>query len=372
MILHLLPLLLFPLPAISIPTILLPTPTGPFSIGRYSTRLTSNKTDPFNAPNPRSVLLTHFFPIPPIPASSLIPEVPGPAPVLRAMEAAFNVVNPNALEKIGRYSQERTSLPAGFVPTVILTPGFASTTVFHSSLIEDLVSHGYRVTAVDHPYDSIVTAYPDGEVVDVSPEALNATPEELRDRWLKQRIEDLGFVMERLNARKVVLVGHSTLGGAAAVDAARRYPGRVFGAINLDGVLFDTRETAGRSILLMESESQSENDDKKWDDLRISKEKTQRNVGGLQTMVWVDAVGVEHWGWTDLKHMGEGIGEPQDLVDGFAGAADKFWQTSLVRVWVKDWVEYVLGKGTGEVVLGRNREGWEDVKFRYPVPAVGK
>jgi hypothetical protein len=61
-------------------------------------------------------------------------------------------------------------------PVLLFSHGLEEKSCFYTALIEDLVSHGYVVAAMEHPNHSLGVAYPDGRVVTFD-----------RKKWKEQR-----------------------------------------------------------------------------------------------------------------------------------------------------------------------------------------
>ncbi len=141
-------------------------------------------------------------------------------------------------------------------PVILFSHGlFGSTRDLHVSIIEDLVSHGFIVVSVGHPYFEMATVYPDGRVV--TDEELSAqfdmmAPHEEQPLFLTEAIgvykADLRFVLDQLELinkdaksifytrfdfDRVGIMGHSA-GGTAAIETCR-VDNRCKAAINLDG-----------------------------------------------------------------------------------------------------------------------------------------
>ena len=138
-------------------------------------------------------------------------------------------------------------------PVVIVSPGYGNAAVQYTGLVEELVSHGYVVATVDHPFQSRAIVYPDGRIVTVVPSnpSPSADPRCVQD--YRARIEaiagDLRFVLDqltrlnsgepktqfagRLDLDHAAIVGHS-IGGIAATRAALDDV-RFKGAVNFDG-----------------------------------------------------------------------------------------------------------------------------------------
>jgi dienelactone hydrolase len=126
-------------------------------------------------------------------------------------------------------------------PLLVYSHGWRGFRMVHSTLLEDLASHGYVVVALDHTYGSLATVFPDGSVTPLDPDALPSHgPEEVRDAAGEELVatfaRDVEEVVARLadelppevaatvDADRIGLLGHST-GGGAAILACSRLPG---------------------------------------------------------------------------------------------------------------------------------------------------
>jgi predicted dienelactone hydrolase len=140
--------------------------------------------------------------------------------------------------------------------------------------VEDLVSHGFVVVGVDHPYGSAITVFPDGRVVRYRPQdnfdtsTDESTKEAFRiaNEQVHVRAADLSFVLDSLqkfNARdpQGIVTGHLdlarvgifgySLGGAVALQAAWEDP-RFKATEDLDGMLFGESGEQGTEQPFME------------------------------------------------------------------------------------------------------------------------
>jgi predicted dienelactone hydrolase len=144
-------------------------------------------------------------------------------------------------------------VPGGF-PLLVYSPGFAAGLAeTNTFMIQELVSHGYVVLAVDHPYVSLAVRDSAGAIVRfadglealampddpaVSEQSVYAFPVVVDDlRFVLARVLQLGkddpAWRGRIDAARVGVFGHS-YGGAAAAELLRT-DARVKAAINYDG-----------------------------------------------------------------------------------------------------------------------------------------
>jgi hypothetical protein len=72
-------------------------------------------------------------------------------------------------------------------PVVILAHGLGGTSFEYTVLIEDLVSHGYVVAAIENTYMAAAVVFPDGHVVPSyhEPEPANLSPDQRFQRMMK-------------------------------------------------------------------------------------------------------------------------------------------------------------------------------------------
>jgi len=144
-------------------------------------------------------------------------------------------------------------------PLILFSHGANVPTFYYTSLIEDLVSHGFIVTAIDHTYEGKGQAFPDGLVTQNDAEKKRPKSgthgyEALDAKFFKDRInvrvQDVSFVLDKLYrmnagnsllARKIDMdhigiFGHS-IGGVTAAQAALKDK-RIKAAVNLDGLTY--------------------------------------------------------------------------------------------------------------------------------------
>jgi dienelactone hydrolase len=144
-------------------------------------------------------------------------------------------------------------------PVVILSPGAGGTTFEYTSLIGNLVSHGYAVAAIENTYGAPAVAFPDGRIVPAyhEPEPPNLSPDQRFQRMMKsagQAIDtgarDIVFVLnqltslddgnektfvlrKKLDLNRVASMGHSA--GGANATLACQMDARFKACLSLEG-----------------------------------------------------------------------------------------------------------------------------------------
>jgi pimeloyl-ACP methyl ester carboxylesterase len=232
--------------------IVLPRSTGP-----YATTLAieewvdSSRIDPFNSSHARRIMLSGFVPVPV--SRCNLEQVQYMANVTAAAEDEIlgdygwpkGLLNRFVLEvckeKYPIESGERNETQAW--PLVLFSGGLNTTRLFYSHLAQEIASHGFTVVTIDHPYDTDVVEFPNGDVIfggSVAPPTNGSEPTSY-EFGLEVRAQDASFVLDRLgvsveSGEKAVMFGHS-FGGAASATALLKDK-RFRAGINLDGIMF--------------------------------------------------------------------------------------------------------------------------------------
>lgn len=246
-------LLLF-LVAIALPTAipipkLVPT-TGPYAIGTITYYLRDESRAETYSPTPggpRELMAQVWYPAV---ANSDAPR----APYVEAYEIAGPAIAAELKLPSFMFSHLNLSLTearqgAPFVeengrfPIIIFSHGVrAGFRSQNSSQIQELVSHGYVVAALDHSYGGLFTVFPDGRVAFFNNDAVfhnNYTNLPDAARLIDVWADDIGFLLDemgrwdagegvggevfdgRLNLSEIGVFGHSTGGGATVAFCNR-------------------------------------------------------------------------------------------------------------------------------------------------------
>ena len=260
-----------PLPRTEIPQ--LPTPAEPFAIGRVGykwvdmSRPDGHSTDPQAH---RDLMVYLWYPSLKGKAEEIGAYLPGAkrmdanSAVRPVMQEEFGPNWPSivsgALSSLATENAPVVKSPKRF-PVVILAHGLGGTSFEYTALIEDLVSHGYVVAAIENTYMAAAVVFPDGRVIPSyhEPEASNLSPDQRFQRMMKSAgleidtgARDMVFVLnqltkldagnektfvlrKRLDLNRVASMGHSA--GGANATLACQLDARFKACLSLDGAM---------------------------------------------------------------------------------------------------------------------------------------
>jgi len=218
-------------------------------------------------------------------------------------------------------------------PVLVFSPssgGFRSQNTFQ---VEELVSQGYIVVGIDHPYSSSRVVFPDGRVayslpwVDTSSQAAYEASSRKVAAMLDDHVADARFVLDemerwnrpgsnerlagRMDITRVGVFGHS-FGGALAASLCLADP-RVVAGINMDGWMFGDAEKNGiaKPFFFMNS-----GDGRVPDRAAIEKSSGDARIEGEKDLIdWASMESsLQHFGGHHLTVMGSDHGNYSDLV----------------------------------------------------------
>jgi len=249
----------------------LPMPSGTFGIGRIGyewidlSRTDLNSTDPKAH---RDLMVYLWYPSAQgkigqagwyLPGAGAMDADSALQPHMREeFEAAWPLIvsgkiRPHAIENAAVADTPKT------FPIVLFSGGAGSTSFEYTSLIEELVSHGYVVAAVEHTYTALAVAFPKGRIVPFHQETIPSglSADERFKRMMASAgigittgASDLVFVLNRLEkmneagARHFPLSGRldltnvAAMGHSAGADFATRacqLDERIKACVSLDG-----------------------------------------------------------------------------------------------------------------------------------------
>ncbi|HYN88397.1 MAG TPA: hypothetical protein VER55_07695, partial [Ardenticatenaceae bacterium] len=244
-----------------------PAPSGPYAVGRTTFRwedasrpetMTSREDDH------REVVVHLWYPADTTEGARPAPYVPDLEAIRGALEERstlerFKLFGLRFIRSHALADPELAQARDRY-PVLLFSPGNDTNGAFYSAVIEELVSHGHVVAAIDHPYDVMAARLSDGRVATFAgerwpaPTANAAGGEDDHVRFYRERVgvraEDARFVLNRLEALNaapesrfharldlaaVGIFGHS-VGGVTAGTACLLDP-RMRACLNMDGLM---------------------------------------------------------------------------------------------------------------------------------------
>jgi dienelactone hydrolase len=211
----------------------LPRPSGPAAIGSVSLHLIdTSRWDPFApAHTHRSLMVTLWYPAR---RSTAAAAAYLDADVAHAVDGELDVPG-GTFESARSHARNGVAIapPGGRgYPVIVYSPGFGSWRNASTALVEELVSRGFVVVTIDHPYDAAAVEFPNHTIVKARPLVIPDKTKALTyDAWyamvqtlLLVRVADVRFVIDEL----------AVLNAGRNPDVERRrLPGHLAGALDL-------------------------------------------------------------------------------------------------------------------------------------------
>jgi hypothetical protein len=237
----------------------LPDPTGSYAVGRTREHWVDTRAEIITAASDdaREVTVYLWYPAAPNedPTAAYVENLEALEPVLeRRTRRAYEHVSTHATA-LGPVADDPNTFPL-----LVFSPGNDMLSAQYTALIEELVSHGFVVAALEHPYDTRAVELESGQPVAYAadswpalpPPPASGTPDPssthalfYRER-VSVRAQDVSFVIDRLTEHATTdpvasridfehigLLGHS-VGGVAAGEGCQVDP-RIDACLNLDG-----------------------------------------------------------------------------------------------------------------------------------------
>lgn len=304
-----------------LPVVHLPEPGGPYAVGRTDFRMTDYERDELfteDSLDYRSLLVTAWYPAEVKDGMSLTcywdkEGKTGKAYSLSAGMGKFWYTH-LSLVKTNSYREAPLACGESPFPVIIYSPSFYGMNSENTMLLEELASFGYIVFSIAHTYETIVSVFPDGEVIPGNLDHISElydskadqeeqlyedykhtddikrktdlikqilVVDELFNQLVKIRMEDAVFVLneiEKLNREasnfhakmdlgQVGIMGWS-FGGAAATEACIA-DSRFKAGINIDGWpygnLFNSAEALFQPMMRIRSDKQDEREEEQED-----------------------------------------------------------------------------------------------------------
>ncbi|KAI1170918.1 hypothetical protein F4777DRAFT_567467 [Nemania sp. FL0916] len=346
-----------------------PAPGGPYRVLWENKELIDEgRVDPFNSSRTRRMMISHFTPVAADQCTQTCREPYMPAVIASIedgiLEAAFADFGwPQGLLSGLKLDVccgvlKPTSSSARF-PTVLFGTGLNTTRLWYTDFAMEVASLGYQVIVMDHPYETDVVMFPDGEIVFGG--AIPADPDNTTaiDFGLEVRTADVSFVLDTLKICKTVYFGHS-YGGASAADATRVEP-RISAGLNLDGALWGPVVNAGVSRPFINfSGGENSTNDLSWKGFYEAQAEKHPNVWVRE----IHLVNSSHGSFWDLSVIGDftGLRDNPALVENVLGELSGERAVEVVRAYLNDYFKFAL-LGAGEGLLAGPSDAFPDVEF---------
>ena len=237
-------------------TSFLPKPTGSYGIGIKTLHLIdSSRPENFttDTTDVREMMMQLWYPVQSSPNETRAEYMDyptfqwlkgrSPIPLITIPNNAYIFVRP--------HMRNQTIIAPGMFPLVVFSPGYDGVYQIYTSFIEDLVSHGFIVASINHPYVSGITVFPDGRTVGLAevpsdPMARSA----FFNMSLRIIVQDVKFVLDTIteintsdpefsghfDLSKIGMYGHSFGGANTAVCCYEDH--RFDAGLTFDGVFY--------------------------------------------------------------------------------------------------------------------------------------
>ena len=225
----------------------LPRPTGPYFIcvkDQYlidTSRVEKFTQDEFDH---REMMLKIWYPIEPKSAEDPVEYMDyftfqwlknrSPIPLITIKNDAYLSINPHGFNQGILLTNQET------FPILVFSPGYDGNVEIYTSFIEEMVSHGYVVFSINHPFISGLTIFPDGRMIrstSIESFSFESVVEDVL--FVLNYLEDLNendpIFKNRLDLDHIGMYGHS-FGGAATLEVMKR-DSRVKAGLTLDGAI---------------------------------------------------------------------------------------------------------------------------------------
>ncbi|GAB3180398.1 alpha/beta hydrolase family protein [Telluribacter humicola] len=223
-------------------TFVLPKPSGKYQVGRYGTSL----KDPSR--QNRAIPLFIYYPTTSVKTTSfIIPTDEWRQQYLPVLQKKLGNEAGKAVAYGKAYFTEGFRLTGNEkYPLILFAPGMGWSTLEYSYIIQELVSAGYMVAALNSSPLAPVLQASDGTFIaaDKPKDSYQLIADDMSFvlRQIKTGSAPLQNVTKYIDPERIALAGHS-LGGAAALLASDMNPG-IKAAVNMDGDVMDASQKA--------------------------------------------------------------------------------------------------------------------------------
>lgn len=155
-----------------LPVFILPAPTGDYAVGTTIFDLTDQSrgetftTDPSDH---RRILIQAWYPAGDVTGLNRAPYMYNPSAFTTGIQRSWGlpsiIVSHFSLTVTHSYEDAPLSDAEAAFPVLLFSHGYGGVIMQNTVLMEELASHGYVVFSIAHPYEAVVTAFPNGDVI---------------------------------------------------------------------------------------------------------------------------------------------------------------------------------------------------------------
>ncbi len=295
-----------------------PQPTGEYAVGTTVYHLRTGRPEIFSAdPNDsRELMLQVWYPAEESdqPKADYIPNlsIGGPAIASIFDLPSFFLNHMSLIKPNAQLNAPIVSAEGGF-PLLIFSHGRSGTRIQNTQLVEELVSHGYIIAAVDHSYGAGYTVFPDGRTIYYDRSIFGDDSPEQSGIVITEWVLDFQFIIDTfaaiepdsdqllanaINFDQIGAFGHSTGGGASYEFCFRDQ--RCKAALGLDPWLVPTSTDAvtqglDRPAMVIKQDRPLS----ALSDARLNLLFAESS----QATYYVTVSGTRHYDFTDFKHL---------------------------------------------------------------------
>ncbi|NFM30140.1 lipase [Clostridium botulinum] len=367
-----------------LPVFTMPKPTGNYGIGTVSAHLTDESRAETLSTSPddkREIMVNVWYPVDQKDIKGKTVEH-YPSELGEAISLVFNI--PKQL--FTHLSQVPTHVVQGAkistaepkYPVLLFSPGVRSTRFQSLTTIEELVSHGYIVVGLDHPYTSAKVTFPDGRSIFYKPDTKSMTASELYKHNIGNvgiRVADVRFLLDtltkwnkkdpnallqgKLDLERIGMFGHS-YGGATTAEALAQ-DNRLKAGVSLEGGFWGSVSQKGLKqpfMYLMSGGTAAS-----FDPSTIKKDKVfyEEFIPDLQSVMnkstnntyYLTVDHFIHQSFTDISIMSPLL---------FAKDIDPVHNIDITRSYVRTFFDQYL-KGNHSILLDGPSSKYPEVKF---------
>ena len=349
----------------------LPTPTGHLTAGTVSLHLVDpSRPDPWvPSERVRQLMIQLWYPAAAVDGYPVAPYMSPLTARAYEKEQGLPSLNwPVTHAHLGAPVRRR----GGGWPVVLYSHSLGGERFETTSLVEDLVSHGYVVVTIDHVHDAGVVVLPDGTVAtcEVPPPTKDSpTPETTKE--IEARVADVRFVLDQLavinnggnpdhehtplphGLRGALDLGRTGIfgqsdGGSTAAHAMHA-DNRIGAGVDLDGTLWTPQAIAGssRPLLLFGRPDLDPYEAATWAEFW----KKQRGP-----KLWLALKGSTHDTFTDfaplLPQVAPILGKPPSWVVQGIGTINGLRAVAVERAYIGAWFDTYLRHRNSSLLSG--------------------